>query len=73
MISKPDKRVMQALAALRSNENFRVFSLFLADCLERTHEEGDIAHEEFRVRWHQGAAQDLTELLKLIEMSRKMN
>lgn len=63
---------MQAIAALRGNENFRIFGLWLAESLERTHEEGDIAQQEHKVRWCQGAAQDLTELLKIIEMSKKL-
>lgn len=72
MIYKPDEKVMKAFAALRSNENFKVISLYLADCLDRTDQDCRKTVEEHKVRWLQGQAQDLDELLRLIERSRKL-
>lgn len=63
---------MRAIAALKGNENFRIFSLFLAECLDRTHEEEDKAVDDYVVRWRQGQAQDLRELLLLIEQSKSL-
>ncbi len=72
MIFKPNSDVMRAFAALQSNQNFQVILLFLAECLDRTHEAEDKAIEEYKVRWHQGQAQDLRELLFLAEESKRL-
>jgi hypothetical protein len=73
MICRPDKKVMQALAMLRSNQHFELVRLWLADSLAQTHEDGSRAKDVFMVRWRQGQAQDLEELLKLIEQSKNLN
>jgi len=45
---------------------------FIRDCRDRTHEESSKYPEEYKVRWAQGATQDLTELLKLLDMSKDL-
>lgn len=72
MIFKPEPKVMQAFASLQSNANFMTVMKFIQDCRDRTDDEGRKQPEEFRVRWCQGGSQDLTELLNLSEMSRKL-
>ena len=62
-----------AMKALRSNQNFSVVTEFLLYCLQRTHAEGSVTHDEIKARWMQGGAQDLTELLSLIKQSEDLS
>jgi len=72
MIYKPDQKVMKSLAVLQSNQNFQHILHWLQECLVRTHQDGDRQIEEYKMRWHQGAAQDITEFLKLAEESKRL-
>lgn len=72
MIYKPDLDVMKALNRLASSQDFKKFLLWLADCRDRTHEDMCDIPEEFRMRWYQGAAQDLNEILKTAEIAKRI-
>lgn len=72
MIYKPEPKVMEAFARLRGNPNFMTIMEFVRDCRDRTDREGAKHAEEYKVRWAQGASQDLTELLNLLDMSKSL-
>ena len=63
---------MRAFANLRGNANFMTVMEFIENCRDRTDNEGRNQPEEYRLRWNQGATQDLTELMKLFEESKQM-
>lgn len=60
------------MAALRSNENFQVITAYLRDCLDKTDIDKRKSVEEHKTRWLQGGAQDLEQLLTLIEKSKRL-
>lgn len=72
MIYKPEPPVMKAFANLRGNSNFMTILKFIRDCRDRTDAEGRTAIEEYKMRWCQGGSQDLSEILKLFEMSKQL-
>lgn len=72
MIYKPDQNVLRALAALQSNGNFQVFVKYLDECLQKTDADNRKSVEEYKARWLQGQAQDLAELLSLIDISKRL-
>jgi hypothetical protein len=72
MIYKPDQDAMKALNRLASNQDFKKVLLWIADCRDRTYEDMSNIPEEFRMRWYQGAAQDLDEILKTAEISKRI-
>lgn len=72
MIFKPDPEVMKALSRLYGNPNFMTFMQFLQECLDRTRDEGDGAIEDYKMRWCQGQAKDLKEILKLVNLSKQL-
>lgn len=72
MIYKPDLDVMKSLSRLGGNQDFKRVLLWIAECRDRTQEDIADLPEEFRVRWYQGAIQDLDEILKLTEQSKRI-
>ena len=73
MIYRPDNpEVMKSIAKLRSNRDFMIFIEFLDTCLDRTNQEMGRAIDEYKVRWFQGGAQDLHEILRLHEESKRL-
>jgi len=73
MIYRPDNsNVLKAFARLRGNQDFKVIIEYLDYCLVRT--ESDMARsvEEYKMRWHQGGAQDIQAILKLYEESKHL-
>jgi hypothetical protein len=72
MIFKPDQKVMRAFANLRSNENFKTIVQFLDDCLVQTDAENRKTHDVIKTRWLQGQAQELSEILAIIELSKRL-
>ena len=72
MIYKPPQPVMQALARLRGSQDFKVFMEFVRECRDRTDKEGRKAKENYLARWHQGGSQDLSEILDLFELSKRL-
>jgi hypothetical protein len=72
MIYKPTMDVLTAVAKLRGNQNFEAFMRFIRECRDRTDREGSKAREVYLARWHQGGSQDLTEILDMYELSKKL-
>lgn len=72
MIYKPDLDVMKALNRLGSSQDFKKILLWLAECRDRSQEDMADIPEEFRMRWYQGAVQDLIEILKLAEQAKRI-
>lgn len=63
---------MVCFARLRGNPAFMTIMDFVRECRDRTDRESSKYPEEYKVRWAQGATQDLTELLKLLEQSKDL-
>ncbi len=73
MIYRPDNpEVMKSLAHLRSNRDFMIFMTYLQACLDRTNRDMSRSTDEYKVRWHQGGAQDLSEILLLVEEAKRL-
>lgn len=72
MIYKPDQDVMRALNRLASSQDFKKVLLWLAECLDRSRDDMADIKEEFRMRWYQGASQDLDEILKTAETAKRV-
>ena len=49
-----------------------IFLEFIQICLDRTNKDMSRSIDEHKVRWHQGGAQDLTEILLLVEESKRL-
>lgn len=69
MLKRPDERVSQCLLRLNGPE-FDALRAWLVECELDTMRLGSKAADEVAVRWMQGQAQQLAELLKAIETSR---
>lgn len=72
MIYKPEPKIMKAFANLRGNPNFMTILEFIKKCRDRTDEESRTTIDEYKLRWCQGGSQDLSEILKLFEMSKQL-
>jgi hypothetical protein len=70
MLNHPDKRILQALAALESDTDFQVVKDWLYASLNQMYIDGSFAQEDHRSRWFQGAQQVLADLLSKAENAR---
>mgnify|MGYP006283711045 CR=1 FL=1 len=70
MLNHPDKRILQALAALESDTDFEVVKAWLYASLNQMYIDGSYAKEDHQSRWLQGAQQVLAELLDKCEHAR---
>lgn len=48
------------------------FMTYLQTCLDRTNHDMGRSTDEYKVRWHQGGAQDLEAILLLVEESKRL-
>jgi len=49
-----------------------IFMTYLQACLDRTNRDMSRSTDEYKVRWHQGGAQDLSEILLLVEEAKRL-
>lgn len=64
-----DQRVLEAMARLKGDADFDVLVEAIKEELSALHRDMTITREETPLRWMQGAAQTLSELLDLIGQS----
>lgn len=63
MLSKPNQKVLSALASLQGSPDFSTVQEWLCQSLDDLYANGATAKDDVIVRWHQGAAQAVRELL----------
>jgi hypothetical protein len=63
MLSKPDNKVLAALAALEGNSNFETVRAWLEQSRQDLYVESTETRDEVLTRWKQGAAQAVNEFL----------
>ena len=66
------KKVISAFAALQGEYNFEVIREWLQKSLDDLDEANAITKDEVQVRWNQGAAQQLRELLRIAREARSL-
>lgn len=66
------KKVISAFAALQGDYNFEVIREWLQKTLDDLDETNAITKDEVQVRWNQGAAQQLRELLRIAREARSL-
>jgi len=71
VLSTP-KKVISAFAALQGDYNFEVIREWLQKTLDDLDETNAITKDEVQVRWNQGAAQQLRELLRIAREARSL-
>jgi hypothetical protein len=71
LLNHPDKRLLQALANLESDTDFKVVKDWLYASLNQMYIDGSYAKEDHQARWFQGAEQVLSELLDKAEHARE--
>jgi len=71
MLNHPDKRILQALASLEGNTDFKVVTDWLYASLNQMYIDGSYAKEDHQARWFQGAQQTLVEFLDKAEHARE--
>jgi hypothetical protein len=67
VLKQTNPQVLSALASLQGNASFETVRSWLQASLNDLHAENTLAKDDVVVRWNQGAAQVLTELLKKVE------
>ena len=67
MLSKPDTKVLSALASLAGHPSFETVRGWLIESLNDLYVNGSQAKDDVIARWHQGAAQAVRELLDKAE------
>ena len=72
MLNHPDKRLLQALATLESDTDFKVVKDWLFASLNQMYIDGSYAKEDHQARWFQGAQQVLVEFLDKAEHAREV-
>lgn len=63
MLIQPKQDVIQALASLNNEYQFRVICDWLENTLNQIDEESATTKDEVQLRWNQGAAQVIREFL----------
>lgn len=63
MLAKTDTKILSALASLQGDPNFETVRDWLCQSLDDLYANGASAKDDVIVRWHQGAAQAVRELL----------
>ncbi|CAB4197167.1 hypothetical protein UFOVP1304_41 [uncultured Caudovirales phage] len=67
MLIKPDQRTLEALARLSVDTDFIVFKSWLEDVKRSLHAESPQIRDEVLLRWNQGEAQAVNDVLDRIE------
>lgn len=63
MLAKPTHQVLNALASLQGDPHFATVRDWLCQSLDDLYANGASAKDDVIVRWHQGAAQAVRDLL----------
>lgn len=63
MLRKPDQRQLKALRNLQTNEDWKVVMQWLEHSLGNIREDSDRQGDAIQLRWNQGGAQSLSDLL----------
>lgn len=71
MLNHPDKKLLQALASLESDKDFKVVKDWLYASLNQMYIDGSFAKEDHHARWFQGGQQVLSDLLNKCEHARE--
>ncbi len=71
MLSNPSKRVLQALATLESDADFKEVVAWLEESRKTFALDGFYTKDEVQSRWFQGAGQALTEFLDKASAARE--
>lgn len=64
MLNRPDERILKAMHALKSTEEWATFRAWIADSLTTMRKDAGMIQEEVLLRWNQGACQALDTLLE---------
>lgn len=72
MISRPDQKVLQAVAGLQGNQNFIIFLKYLEGCMLELDRSGRLQPEDYKMRLNAGGAQVIEDILKLSEDSKQL-
>lgn len=71
MLINPNKRVLQALATLESDADFKELVAWLEESRKHISHDGFYTKDEVQSRWYQGAGQALTEFLEKAKAARE--
>lgn len=71
MLTTPSKRVIQALATLESDPDFKEVVAWLEDSRKHFSLDSFYTKDEVQSRWYQGAGQALTEFLEKAQAARE--
>lgn len=66
-MTKPDQRTLAAIARLSVDADFVVFKSWLEDVGRSLHAEAPRIRDEVMLRWNQGAAQAIEDIVARIE------
>jgi hypothetical protein len=67
VLTKPSNKVLSAIASLQNDQNFSVIRDWLTESLESLYVNGSTTKDDVVVRWNQGAAQVVRDLLEKCE------
>ncbi|CAB5220412.1 hypothetical protein UFOVP236_50 [uncultured Caudovirales phage] len=70
ILKKADQPLLNALAALESDPNFKVVLDWLAGSLDELHKHGMSTKDEVLTRWQQGACQAVSDIVDTTQNSR---
>ena len=70
MLVKPSPQVLSALASLEGDSDFTTVMVWLKDSLSSLHAANTDTRDEVQMRWKQGAAQALMDLLQKAESAK---
>jgi|APGre2960657373_1045057.scaffolds.fasta_scaffold01308_5 hypothetical protein len=71
ILSKPDRQLLVALSALETDPNFQVVMNWLFSSQEEIYQNTSYIKDEVLVRWNQGAAQAVIEIIEVAMNTRQ--
>jgi len=71
VIEQPNKRVIQALANLEGNNDFKDVKEWLANSLQQIKHDALNTKDEVQTRWYQGAGQAIEAFLNKADQARE--
>lgn len=69
MLKQPSQQVLSALASVNTDARFEIVKRWLRESLDGLDADNRITKDDVVVRWNQGAAQAINELLTKLESS----
>jgi hypothetical protein len=70
VLSKPDARILSALATLEHDKDFQLVLMWLAGSLDEIRKANDSTKDEVLTRWNQGASQAIAEFIDSVKGAR---